>query len=120
MAARGNGLSELDIRTLEFIVEYEKVHLFPPSLREIAERTGVRSTSSIFMRVRKLEDYGKLSIDESGRITLRGYSVVSSKDAELIKTMKAPDNEKRMKEKGGIFGWRKEELSGSTGLGDMG
>ena len=75
---RAGGLSEKDLMTLDYIIEFEKRHLFPPSLREICENTGVKSTSSAFIRVRKLADYGKLKIDGSGRITLRGYSLVKN------------------------------------------
>ena len=81
MAARTNGLTEKDLATLDYIVEFEKKHLFPPSLREICDATGLRSTSSAFNRIRKLEDYGKLTIDEIGRITIKGFKV-ESKDPE--------------------------------------
>ena len=106
MAARGSGLSDIDVRTLEFMIEYEKKHLFPPSLREIAAQTGVKSTSSIFMRVRKLEDYGKLSIDDMGRITLRGLSVVSSKDAARLADIQDSCKEEINTEGGSNNLWR--------------
>ena len=70
---KSQGLTDIDIRTLDFIVAYEKEHLFPPSIREICINTGSKSPSSVFMRLRKLAGYNKLSIDENGRITLKGY-----------------------------------------------
>lgn len=65
-----------DEKTLAFIIEFEKEHLFPPSIREICEGTGVRSTSSIYHRLRKLEEFNRIRIDENGRITIVGFEMI--------------------------------------------
>ncbi len=68
-----------DEKAFAFIVEFEKEHMFPPTIREICEGVGVRSSSSVYNRLRKLESFGKIRIDENGRITIVGYEVVEKK-----------------------------------------
>lgn len=45
---------------LEFIAEYSKQNAYPPSIREIQEELGFRSTSTVAYYLKKLEDNGDL------------------------------------------------------------
>lgn len=47
-------------RVLDFIVEFVDAHGYPPSVREIAEATKVKSTSTVFYHMTKLENAGAL------------------------------------------------------------
>ena len=77
-------ITEQDQKTLDFIVEFEKLHLFPPSIREICEGCGISSPSTIHQRLRKLEDFGKIRIDENGRIMIIGYQIIKKPEHEKI------------------------------------
>lgn len=45
-------------KVYEYIVEYSDEHGYQPSLREIAEVTGIKSASTIFYHIGKLERLG--------------------------------------------------------------
>lgn len=78
-----SNLTEKDEATLSFIVEFIKSHLFPPTIREICEGTGVTSSSTVYNRLRRLQEFGKLRIDEYGRISPVGYSVVENGKSDV-------------------------------------
>lgn len=50
-----------DFMILDYIADYQKAHGFPPSVREIGERVGLSSTSSVHYRLKKLEEMGYIS-----------------------------------------------------------
>lgn len=47
-------------RVYDFIVEFSDIHGYPPSVREIADATRIKSTSTVFYHLTKLEDAGAL------------------------------------------------------------
>lgn len=75
-------LTPADMQLLDYIVSYEKAHLFPPTVREMGEGVGISSTSSIYMRLRKLQEFNKIRIGSNGRITVLGYQLVESDNEE--------------------------------------
>lgn len=58
-------LSDKDYEILNFIKEELSRNGFPPSVREIGERVGLKSTATIHARLRKLEEHGKIIRDSS-------------------------------------------------------
>ncbi len=55
---RGNGRE----RVYNFIVEFIKKNGYSPSVREICVGTDLKSTSSVYMHLLKLEDEGKIQM----------------------------------------------------------
>lgn len=60
-----SNLSEKDYEILDFIKEELIKKGFPPSVREISEKVGLKSTATIHARLRKLEEHGKIVRDSS-------------------------------------------------------
>ena len=58
-------LSQKDFEILDFIKEQQKQKGFPPSVREICEAVGLKSTATIHSRLQKLEKHGKIIRDSS-------------------------------------------------------
>lgn len=58
-------LSDKDFEILEFIKEQQLLKGFPPSVREICEAVGLKSTATIHARLKKLEMHGKIIRDSS-------------------------------------------------------
>ena len=58
-------LTEKDYEILEFIKEELTKNGFPPSVREICDKVGLKSTATIHARLRKLEEHGKIVRDSS-------------------------------------------------------
>ncbi len=58
-------LSEKDYEILEFIKDELVKNGFPPSVREISEKVGLKSTATVHARLRKLEEHGKIVRDAS-------------------------------------------------------
>lgn len=50
-------------RVLNAVVDYISEHQYPPSVRELCDLTGLRSTSSVNRYVTKLLEEGKLETD---------------------------------------------------------
>lgn len=61
----------------ETIVNYTIENLYPPSIPEIKEMTGISSTSTIQLRLINLEQEGKITLGNGNRcIKLNGYKLV--------------------------------------------
>jgi repressor LexA len=58
MARRSMGLSERHKKILEYLDEYQRQSGFPPSIREIGDRTGISSTSVVNYYLDQLEKMG--------------------------------------------------------------
>jgi repressor LexA len=58
MARKRNGLSDRHKRILEFLDEYQTQFGYPPSIREIGEKTGITSTSVVNYYLDQLEKGG--------------------------------------------------------------
>lgn len=63
----------------EAIVNYTIENLYPPSIPEIKEITGINSTSTVQMRLLNLELEGKITLGNGSRsIKLNGYKLVKT------------------------------------------
>ena len=64
-----------------FIVDFITTHGYSPSLREIAEGTGIKSISTVRDQLYMLEELGKIHTQEfkPRTISLTGYEFVKKK-----------------------------------------
>lgn len=60
-------------RIYNFIIDYTSEHLYSPSIREICDGVGLRSTSTVHSHLLGLRNEGKLDYEGVRRITLRGF-----------------------------------------------
>ena len=68
-------------RIIQFITEYVSEHLYAPSIREICEGTGLRSTSTVYQHLITLDLDGKLKFEGVRRISIKG-SKLCKEDTE--------------------------------------
>lgn len=74
------GVSRSDIEVFTEIVSYIKVHQYAPTVRELCELTGAKSTSTVHYHIHNLIDAGLLETDHGAGIPralrLPGYKYV--------------------------------------------
>lgn len=58
-------LSELERRILDYMVQYLRANTFQPSIREIGEEFGIKSTKTVSEHLRALDEKGYLDRDPS-------------------------------------------------------
>lgn len=63
MVRKSKGLGERHQRILDFLSEYQRENKYPPSIREIGEKTGITSTSVVNYYLDQLEKMGKIERD---------------------------------------------------------
>jgi len=63
MVRKSKGLGERHQRILDFLLEYQHENKYPPSIREIGEKTGITSTSVVNYYLDQLEKMGKIERD---------------------------------------------------------
>ena len=65
-----------------YLIKYIKKYGFAPSVREIAEGVGLKSTSSVYCQLRKLEEEGKIKMrgNSPRAIGISGYEFVERND----------------------------------------
>lgn len=80
MVRKSKGLSDRHYKIMGLLQEYAENEGYPPSIREIGERTGITSTSVVNYYLEQLEKWGYIERDR--RIS-RGLRVVPEKLAEL-------------------------------------
>jgi repressor LexA len=62
---RSGTLSERQKNILEFFVEFQATHSFPPTIREIGKAVGISSTSVVNYNLNRLEEMGYIEREES-------------------------------------------------------
>ena len=80
MTRKSNGLSERHKKILEYLAEYQRQYSYPPSIREIGEKTGISSTSVVNYYLAQLEAQGYIEREKN---ISRGIRLV--KDAPGLK-----------------------------------
>ena len=74
LTAKGNNTLNLIYKV---IVDYTMENLYPPTIPEIKELSGIKSTSSIQTSLMRLESEGKIELGDGNRcIKLSGYKLV--------------------------------------------
>lgn len=63
MVRKSKGLGERHQRILDFLAAYQRENRYPPSIREIGEKTGITSTSVVNYYLDQLEKMGKIERD---------------------------------------------------------
>lgn len=58
-------LSEKQNKVLDAIIWYKQIHGFPPTVREICDLTGYKSTSSVASHLKVLREKGMITWVES-------------------------------------------------------
>lgn len=71
-------LSGKDFEILEFIKEQQNLKGFPPSVREICDAVGLKSTATIHSRLKKLEIHGMIVRDSSKNRSIKIVDVEDS------------------------------------------
>ena len=56
-----------DDKLLNYMVRYQDKHHFPPSVREMCLYLGVSSTSTVWVRLKRLEKSGRLIVTREGK-----------------------------------------------------
>src|SRR6185295_1468853 len=74
MVRKSKGLGERHQKILDFLQEYQRANKYPPSIREIGEKTGISSTSVVNYYLDQLEKKGMIERDRkiSRGVRLRG------------------------------------------------
>ena len=55
--AEAHALSEMERRILDFMVQYLRANTYQPSIREIGERFGIKSTKTVSEHLQALADH---------------------------------------------------------------
>jgi repressor LexA len=63
MVRKSKGLGERHQKILDFLQVYQRANKYPPSIREIGEKTGISSTSVVNYYLDQLEKMGKIERD---------------------------------------------------------
>jgi repressor LexA len=63
MVRKSKGLGERHQKILDFLSEYQRTNKYPPSIREIGEKTGISSTSVVNYYLDQLEKKGMIERD---------------------------------------------------------
>ena len=76
MVRKSKGLGERHQRILDFLKDYQRMNKYPPSIREIGEKTGISSTSVVNYYLDQLEKRGLIERDRkiSRGVRLSGFN----------------------------------------------
>ena len=60
-------------KVYNYIIDYMEEHQYSPSIREICEGTGLKSTSTVYAHLIDLDLMGKIKCEGVRRIAVEGY-----------------------------------------------
>jgi len=77
MVRKSKGLGERHQKILDFLQDYQRANKYPPSIREIGEKTGISSTSVVNYYLDQLEKKGMIERDRkiSRGVRLSGTNI---------------------------------------------
>jgi repressor LexA len=84
MVRKSKGLGERHQRILDFLFEYQRENRYPPSIREIGNKTGITSTSVVNYYLDQLEKKGMIERDRKISRGVRLSGLNSSSDTLRI------------------------------------
>ena len=84
MVRKSKGLGERHQKILDFLLTYQRENRYPPSIREIGERTGITSTSVVNYYLDQLEKMGKIERDRKISRGVRVSGINASVDTLRI------------------------------------
>ena len=70
---------EMKEKILDFIISYIEIHCYPPTIREIADGVGLKSTNSVLNNMKQLQMLGLLEADAPVKGSSRAIRVVGYK-----------------------------------------
>lgn len=70
---------EMKEKILNFIISYIEIHCYPPTVREIANGVGLKSTNSVLNNMKQLQMLGLLETDAPVKGASRAIRVVGYK-----------------------------------------
>ena len=78
----------------DFIVNYTKENLYPPSVREMCEGVGITSTSCVHHHLKELEKKGYIETKngQPRAIKVRGYRMVKNDIVAINKMARTEDD----------------------------
>ena len=76
-------LSAKDYEILDFIKEELIKNGFPPSVREICDKVGLKSTATIHARLRKLEEHGKIIRDSAKNRSIKVIGIEENQPKKI-------------------------------------
>src|SRR5215208_7843254 len=82
MVRKSKGLGERHQRILDFLQVYQRANKYPPSIREIGEKTGISSTSVVNYYLDQLEKMGRIERD---RKISRGLRLAGNGSADTLR-----------------------------------
>lgn len=77
-------LTEIERKILDFMVQYLRANTYQPSIREIGERFGIKSTKTVSEHLQALADKGRLERDPSRSRGVRILGVDLSADTVAV------------------------------------
>lgn len=77
-----NQLKAEEQRILDYITQYAETHGYPPSVREICADLSVKSTATVFLKIKKLVELGFLKSDSNKK---RSIEVVKPHTARSVR-----------------------------------
>ena len=60
-------------KVYDYIIKYMEEHQYSPSVRDICEGVGLKSTSTVYTHLINLEFEGKIKSEGVRRISVEGY-----------------------------------------------
>lgn len=66
---------DFQMKLRAIMVQFIKDHHYPPSVRDLQQMTGVKSTSTIHGYMEKMHENGLIEIEDPGRGRCRAYRI---------------------------------------------
>ena len=83
MKQNNTKLSKRDLDTLRCIREFMLKNNVTPTVREICEGLGIRSTSSAFIHLKRLQEWGYIiPYGDTGRYSVKGLRITEVLDEQ--------------------------------------
>ena len=64
-------LTDKERAILEFVISATRLNGYPPSVRDICAETGIKSTSTVFSYIKRLEEKGYLEKEDGKSRSIR-------------------------------------------------
>jgi len=81
---RHQGLSERQLKILDILENFQKKNGYPPSIREICEKTGISSTSVVNYYLDQLQEMGYIERDQGVSRGIRLLKPISESASSLM------------------------------------
>ena len=83
-------LTDKERAILEFVMSATKINGYPPSVRDICAEIGIKSTSTAFSYIKRLEEKGYLEKEGGKSRSIRTKNAVTDTDSTYRRSIKVP------------------------------